>query len=205
MTASITNESLLFEILDEVPSFVENVVSPVKKISDEVKKVNMECERIINLTTMSMKLFANSYFKEHAFLEPSEIEQIKVSLSNYIDKNDKVNDFKNEILGELTDFQSHIKTKHSQKIAAIVKEKQFCQRQLNVVTFAKSQLVRERLARVEWPYDSKTKEFDKKIASLQLKIQKYEQKIQEEQMKRPYVGEKEILLYQAYLKQKYSK
>lgn len=204
MTASITNEALLLEI-QESGSFAENIISTAKKVTKEAGKLELEYEKILNLTTMSMKMFANSYYKETAFLEASDIEQIKTSLSNFNNKNEKVNEFKNFILEELTDFQSHIKTKHNQKIAQITKEKLFLERQLSVITFAKNKLVRERLARVEWPYDKKTKEYDSKISALQIKIQKWEQRIEEEQKKRPYVSEKDILMYQMYLKEKYAK
>lgn len=206
MTASTTNYSLL----DEKEYYTVSITNPLK--SEFISKVQKtpeeeymaENKRVLSLTSMSIKMLSTSYYKSNTFLEASDIEQIKDSLRNYTRCSDKVNDFKNELIDDLTTFQQQIKTNHFKKLADMAKEKQFLEKQVNVLNFSKHKLIMDRLSKVEWPYDNKTKDYDNKIATLQIKIQKYGQKIEDLQKMRPMATEKDILIYQMHLKEKYS-
>lgn len=203
MTNATSNEYISLELSNEKSNYSNDVISLAKP--EEAKdEFAIESKKIISLATMSMKSLANSYYKTATFLEASDIEQIKVSLSNYTYNNEKTTEFKNAIIADLTEFQNKIKANYIQKIVELTKEKDFAEKQVKVLEFSKNKLVRERLARVEWPYDSKTKEFDSKIAALQIRIQKNEQKIAEAQKMKPCATEKDILIYQMYLKDKYA-
>lgn len=206
MTASITLNDIMTlesETKEVVTNTIQNAQNYVSTTREE--NVVLDYQKILNMTSLSIKMFANSYYKSSEFLEPSDIEQIKDSLNNYANSNEKVIEFKTAILNDLTKFQKQIKTNHVQKLAELERQKQFCEKQLNVITFEKNKLVMERLSKVIWPYDSKTKEYDSKIAALQLQLQKYQQKIYDLQQMRPAANEKEILLYRMYLNEKYSK
>lgn len=206
MTASTTNEYIILDLRDQESSYSGNVISSTSKPPEaKEEEFVLDYKKILSLTTMSMKMFANSYYKASPFLETSDIEQIKDSLNNYANNNEKVKEFKNAIIDDLTEFQKQIKTNYVQKLADLGKEKESCEKQLNILHVSKNRLIMDRLAKVEWPYDSKTKEYDSKMAALQIRVQKYEQKIEELQKTRPLASEKDILIYQMHLKEKYTK
>lgn len=162
-------------------------------------------EKILNLTALSIKMFANSHYKPSAYLEPNEIEQIKISLNNYTNCHEKIDVFKKEIIDDLTEFQKQIKTNHIQKIVDLTKEKQLCEKQIRVLDCEKHKLIAERLSKIVWPYDEKTKEYDNKISKLQLQIQKYTNKIEDIQKMRPAANEKDILMYRIHFKEKFAR
>lgn len=161
-------------------------------------------EKILNLTALSIKMYANSYYKDSAAIEPNEIDQIKKSLSNYVNNNEKTDAFKKELIQDLSEFQKQIKTKHVQQISDLIKEKQFCEKEIRVLDFEKNKLIMERLSKIVWPYDQKTKEYDNKIAQLQIRLQKLTTKIENQQNMRPMANEKDILLYKMHLKEKFA-
>lgn len=165
--------------------------------------LNTDCEKILNMTALSIKMFANSYYKKLPFLEPSDIDQIKESLNNYAKSDEKLKEFKKVIIEDLTAFQKQIKANHVQKLADLGRQKQLCERQIVALEFEKNKLIMDRLSKVVWPYDEKTKEYDAKIAALQLQVKKYNQKIEETQQMKPIANEKDILMYRMHLNEKY--
>jgi hypothetical protein len=196
MTASLTFN----EIEKTEKSLPAKMVSMV--VDNEYLK---EVAKMISFINSSIDILSdNARYKAYKFIEVADIKQIKTTLSTYTNDDEKVNAFKEELLEDLTNFEKQIKTNHVQKIEELKKEKQFNERQLKVLDFAKHKLIMERLSRVEWPYDAKTKEFDTKIAALQVNIKRLEQKIEEAVKYRPLAKEKEILMYQMQLKEKYS-
>lgn len=205
MTTSIALNDLVMSELDTVQVTTDTINKDTINLCAKVKEENvtLDYEKILSMTSLSIKMFANSFYKASEFLEPSDIEQIKESLNNYANNNEKVEEFKNAILNDLTKFQKQIKVNHVQKIAELERQKQLSEKNLRVIEYEKKKLVMDRLSKVIWPYDAKTKEFDVKIASLQLQVQKYAQKIEELVQKRPAANEKEILLYRMYLNEKY--
>lgn len=182
----------------------EFVSSCVKKqLADE--DVTADYQKVLNMTALSMKMFANSYYKSAVFLDLSDIEHIKDSLSNYTNGNESVVEFKNVIICDLTNFQNQIKANYIEKLSELGTQKQFLEKQAKVLDFERTKLIKERLAKIAWPYDQKTKEYDSKIAKLQMQIQKFEQKIHELQQMRPMASEKDILVFQMSLKDKLAK
>lgn len=160
--------------------------------------------KIFRQTTLSIKKFANSCYKSTTSLEPSDIEQIKKSLNNYACGDAKVKEFKQELIDDLTEFQKQIRTSYTTKIAEYTKKKLECEKQIGILEFEKNKLIMERLSRIEWPYDAKTKEYENKIASLEIQAKQYGQKAEQIQTMRPAANEKEILLYELKLKEKFA-
>lgn len=200
MAASITvNE--VFET--KSPEVVTNVI----EFASKAKEVNpdIDCSRIAAITSMSIKMLANSHYKSGEFLEPSDIEQIKCSLKNYTTYSDKVQSFKLAIITDLTKFQKQIQANHEYRLEELTKQKMIHERQLKIAEFEKNKLVMDRLAKIVWPFDAKTKELDGKIATLKLHLQKLEQKLDEQKQMRPSANEKEVLLYRMYINEKYNK
>lgn len=201
MTAGATlRDYTILEFLDEIstPSSAEFVS---KTIDNDLRK---EYKEILEHTSLSIKNCANSNYKAHAFIEASDIERIKNSLCKFTNKSEKVEQFKNELINDLTNFQMQIKVNHAQNIIDLTEEKQFCEKQIKIVEFAKNKVVMERLSKVLWPYDEKTKEYDKKIETLEKKLKNIEQSIEEAKTMRPMAKEKDILAYQAQLEKKFS-
>lgn len=177
-------------------------VSYCSKVNEE--QASDDCEKILNLTALSIKTFANSCYKSSAYLEPSDIEQIKNSLNNYSNNPERINEFKQELVNDLTDFQKQIKARHFERIAEMTKEKQFCDKQIRVLDFEKSKLIMDRLSKIVWPYDEKTQAYDNKIAQLQIKAQQYTKKIENMKKMRPAANEKDILIYSMQLKERFA-
>lgn len=190
---------------------IQNITNVIKKdvvdslMNKSEENFTSDYEKIINLTKLSMKMFANAHYKSFTFLEVSDIEQIKDSLNNYSNSSERINAFKNVVIDDLTDFQKNIKEKHVQKMTETTKQKQILERQIRVFEFDKNKLIMERLSKVVWPYDEKTKAYDAKIANLQIQVQKCSQKIEELQQTKPLATEKDILLYQMSLKDRFEK
>jgi len=161
-------------------------------------------KKIFNLTNLSIKMFASSYYKNGTYLEPSDIDQIKSSLNNYANKDEKVCEFKQQLINDLTEFQNQIRAKHLQQMVEITKQQQEYENRIVALESEKNKLVRARLAKMAWPYDAKTKEYDNKIAMLQAKVEQFAQKAANIKAMRPAANEKDILIYQMQLKEKYA-
>jgi len=161
--------------------------------------------KILSQTTISLNKFANSHYKTTVMLEPNEIDHIKDSLNNYKSDDSRVTEFKNQLLGDLTDFQKQIKTNYSERIADYRKQQLLCEKQIQILNVEKHKLIMNRLSKIAWPYDDKTKEYDNKIAMLTTQSQQYAQKATQAEQMRPAANEKDVLLYQMKLKDKYSK
>lgn len=210
MNSSIPEHMNVNDLLNDLvvtnPNTTEYNVSNVmisKVNPDVVEDTSADCEKILKMTALSIKMFANSYYKKSQFLENSDIEQIKDSLNNYAKNNDKVKEFKNTIIDDLTAFQKQIKTNHVQKLADLSKEKQLCERKIITIEFEKNKLIMDRLSKVVWPYDEKTKAYDAQVTALNIKVEKLKQKIVELQQMKPVADEKDILVYKMHLKEKY--
>ena len=203
MTANIALNDYVYTENDSTNSTKSEFLNYIsKQISEE--NLKKDYQKIIKHTTITMKTLANAYYKDCAFLESSDIEHIKTSLHNYVNNDKRVEKFKNAIIEDLTQIQNQIETNHVKKLKNLEKEKELCEKQVKVLDFAKNKLIMDRLSKVQWPYDSKTKEYESKIAGLKIKIEKDQQKIEELQKNRPSADEKDILIYQLRLKEKYS-
>lgn len=181
-----------------------DLVNYCSKINEE-QEISSDYQRILKSIIISIKMFANFYYKNSTYLEISDIEHIKDSLNNYENKNKKINEFKQKLIEDLTQFQTEIKTKHIQRINDLIKERQFCEKQVKVLEFEKNKLITIRLSKIIWPYDKKTKEYDSKIAQLELKTQQCINKIENLRKMKPIANEKDILIYNLHLKEKFAK
>lgn len=168
------------------------------------KEVSENIEKVLNMTNMSIKMYSTSYYKKTASLDTLELEQIKTALENFKNNSKKVQEFKNELISDLTVFQKQIRTNHVQRIAAVTKEKHQYEKELLILNVEKNKLIMDRLSKIVWPYDEKTKEYDSKIAATEARIQQYTKRIQDLQTTRPCANAKDILVYQMQLKEKYS-
>lgn len=213
ITDTMLNDCVAFEVQnDEDNKTIKNATNAIKNdLVNYCSKMNEEqgfstdCQRILKSIIISIKMFANFYYKNSIYLEISDIEHIKNSLNNYENKNKKINEFKQELIDDLTEFQTEIKTKHVQRINDLIKERQFCEKQIRVLEFEKNKLITARLSKIIWPYDKKTKEYDSKIAQLEIKTQQCINKIENLRKMKPIANEKDILIYKLRLKEKFTK
>lgn len=159
--------------------------------------------KILKMTSMSIKMYSNIYYKSLTYLEPCDIEAIKKALGDYHNQKDKIEEFKQDLIFDLTEFQQQIKNNHTKKFIDWTKKKILYERQIAILIREKERLIRERISNLIWPYDRKTKSYDTQIKLLKLKAQKCIQKAAEIQALRPAANEKEILLFQMHLKDKY--
>lgn len=159
--------------------------------------------KILRMTNMSIKMYSNIYYKTLTYLEPSDIEAIKQALNDYHNRKEKVEEFKQDIIVDLTEFQQKIKNDHTQRIVEWTKKKILYERQIAILVKEKEQRIKQMISNLQWPYDRKTKSYDTQIKLLRIKAQKCVQKAAEYQALRPAANEKEILLFQMHLKEKY--
>lgn len=172
---------------------------------EDAKETAQQIEKVFNLTNMSIKMYSTSYYKKHASLDTLELEQIKKALENFKNNNQKVESFKRVLIEDLEKFQKQIRANHTQKIATLAKEKQLLERQLFTLNLEKNRLIMDRLSKIVWPYDEKTKQYTSKIAATETRIAQYENKIGELELYRPMANEKDVLLYQMQLKEKFAR
>jgi hypothetical protein len=213
MTASATlNEYLASEAktLEDIKTITaatdvikQEFVSCYPKEVENVEEVEKNYKTVFKMTTMSIKMHSTSYYKDRACLDAKDIDQIKTALENFKNNNEKVINFKNELINDLSFFQEQIRNSHVQRLAALIKEKKLLAKELNVLNFQKHKLIMDRLSKILWPYDENTKEYDAKITATEMKIGQYTQKIERMQTSRPMANEKDILIYQMHLKEKY--
>lgn len=175
----------------------------MEKIS-ESEDLMQDYAKILKMTNLSMKMYANIYYKTLTYLEPSDIEEIKKALNNYRNQREKIEEFKQDIIFDLTEFQQQIKNNHTKKIVDWTKKKLLYEKQISILIAEKENLIKARISQLIWPYDRKTKSYDTQIKLLKIKAQKCVQKAVELQSMRPAADERDILLYQMHLKDKYS-
>ena len=206
---STLNESILFEgdenkSIEDASLVIRNGLVKFFSTMNEERNYSKDYEIILEATEESIKKYANSEYKFSAALEPNEIEQIKKALIGYANHNEKANEFKKEIIEDLTTFQKQIITTHKERIVKAAKEKEFYEKQLRIAEYEKNKLIMDRLAKIVWPYDAKTKEYDQKIAQLQAKVEQYTGKVETLKKLRPAANERDILLYKMHLREKFA-
>ncbi len=175
---------------------------PPQKMDEEFSLE--EYNKVLSLTTLSVKMYANSYYKSNPYLDSKDIDQIKKALNGYTSDKQKIKEFKKSLIDDLTAFQKQINENHVKKLVDLTKQKRLLERDVQILDFEKNKLIMDRLSKIVWPYDAKTKEYDNKIAAAQSKIEYYAQKIADIESLRPMANEKDILLYQLKLKEKYA-
>lgn len=206
MTASIVlRES---ENLEQV-NVIANITDSIKMANLKhtlVKEVtsDVDYDKMLNLTTLSLKMYSNAYYKTAPSIESTDIEQIKMALKNFTNHSQSVSILKEALIKDLTFFQMKIITDHEQKIIDLKKQLQVYEKQIQMYDAERTKLIMERLYKIAWPYDAKTKNYENKIIALQNQTEKLEQKITDLKQSRPSASEKDILLYQMSLKEKYA-
>lgn len=161
-------------------------------------------EKMLNFTENSIKKYAYHSLKTQVSLEPYEIDQVKKALIEYASTCEKTDEFKKQLLEDLTTFQHKILGNQKEKIMELIKEKDYCEKQIKVLEYEKHKLIMERLSKIVWPYDAKTKKYDQQIAKLQAKAESYANKTQNQKDMRPAANERDILLYKMHLREKFA-
>ena len=155
---------------------------------------------LVDKIARALKSAANSQFKGTTFLEPQEVENVKKSLATeHCDNNQKA-----ELEKELTKFQAEITSNYRQKIKECNEKKIYLEKQIGILTNIKNHLVVERLTKMLWPFNNETAKYEAKIASLKIQAAKCEQKIEAIEAMRPAAGEKDLLLFEIQLKDKFN-
>lgn len=170
----------------------------------EERNYKQECERILDFTEAALNRYSNYGNKLNLSLEVSEIEQIKKALTGYAHNSKQAEAFKKDILSDLTKFQQQVLTVPRQKIMEFVKEKDIIEKQIRVLEYEKNKIITDRLSKILWPFDAKTKSYEQEIAKLQRKLEQYTNKIRNAQTMRAAANEKDIMIYKMQLKEKFA-
>ena len=184
-----------------------NITNVIKSNFKEFKlpeeDISKDYNGLLSQAILMLKNFSNASWKNSKFLNATDIDQIKVVLKNYKNNSTRVVEFKKELIADLTGFQNQIKTNHAQKLDDYKKKHRLCRIQLAGLDAEKNALIMERLSKIVWPYDAKTKEYDNKIAKLEALEKQYARKIEDMKKTQPMANERDILLYQMHLKEQY--
>lgn len=206
MTLNLKNledDSTIKNAINTIQKEFLNYYPKMPKIQEE--DITVDYNKILNSIVLSVKKFAYSAYKDETYLESKDIDQIKSSLNNYMNHNDKIKEFKKELTNDLNEFQNQIRFNYNKKLMELEKQRRFYEKQIRVFEFEKNKLIMDRLAKIVWPYDEKTKEYENKIAKLQAQLQQCIHKIGRLEQAQPSANEKDILIYQMHLREKYSK
>lgn len=168
---------------------------------NDSERFTEDVNAILELTSASIKMHATCDYKPVAFIDATDIENIKRTLAQYQDDDARIHQIKYAIIEDLSYFQSELTLNHEERLKAFKSKKAELEKQLRVVDYAKKKLVSQRLARLAWPYDDKTQQYDGLIAKFELQLKKLNSKIEEEIKLRPMANEKDILKYQLHLKE----
>jgi len=157
-------------------------------------------DEIINMVVSKMNSIASLSYKCSKFLEPVEIKKIQESLKIHVEKSENIKAVKNEL--EL--FQEQIQIVYERRISQQKKERLYYEDQINRLETAKKEVMGANLSRMLWPHDERTKRFNTTIASLKAKIVKCNFKLRQLTSMRPAANEKDILVFQMQLKNKFA-
>lgn len=176
----------------------------VKFVSAINETKTSEVDKLFRITSMTIRSMANDKFKSRCYLGINDIDRIKEALENYRSQDLTTNSFKAQIINDLSDFQDKILTNRIAKLKKLRNEKimlEKCARDLNT---AKSKIVADRLAKIQWPYNEVTKQIDSKIAVVDIRVARCKQQLENLKNSKPVAEEKDVILYQMELKEKYS-
>lgn len=144
---------------------------------------------------------ANIQYKGSSYVEPREIEQVKMILeSEQCDVTAK-----KEIEKELTKFQETIQANYKETISKYRNIKMELEEQVDLFEQQKNKIVSKRISQFLWPFNESTRAYDGKIYNLKCKIRSCEIKMEEASSMRPMAREKEIIKFNMQMKEKFSK
>jgi len=155
---------------------------------------------LVDKIAAALKTAANQQFKGTTFLEPNEVEDVKKILEAEHCDNTK----KAELEKELTKFQNGIISNYKQKLNELDEKKIAVENQLATLTSQKNSLVMKRLSKMLWPFNAETAKYEAKIEVLKTQLAKFQQKIEAIESMRPAAGEKDLLLFNVQLKEKFN-
>ena len=192
-----TPQELELTISDE-NSFT-NRIQKLKQISQEIT-LETNFSEIIGKVVSIMHGLASLSYKGSKFLEPSEVKTINDALENRDGKIEKITELKKE----LEQFEEQIQINYSLRICEQKKERLYFEYQIDMLENEKKQIVKENLSKTLWPYDSRTKRYDCRISLLKIKMAKCTLSLAQLTGMRPAASEKDILLFQIQLKNKFT-
>ena len=183
-------------------NFVSSVEKqPEAKASESVALTDDNIDLLVGRIASAMNRVAKQEFKGSFFLEPDEVESLKkdVFINETISSEKRA-----ELEHELTKFQQEITTNYKEAISDYKEKRMYCETQMYMFEQAKKESVMKRAAQMLWPFDEKTRSYDAQIASLKIQAARYSQKIEDIESMRPAAKEKDIMLFQVKLKEKFS-
>lgn len=180
------------------------LVSEVQKKSAEssaqVDLSDDDIDVIVRRIASAMNRIANLGYKGSTFIEPGEVEQLKKDVF----RNENIEyGLKIELEAELTKFQQEITTHYKEAIKEYTSKIKYCETQIRVIEMSKKEIISKRLSKMLWPFDANTKACDNKIAAFKIQASRYTQKLADIEQMRPAANEKDIVMFQLKLKEKF--
>lgn len=210
MTASIVLQDLEVseekqqEILKAVTNVIKTVNISYVSTTTKPKDLNREYKKVLMNMTMSLKKCATAGFKTKASVDVAEIEQIKNSLMNFKGEEAEVTEFARKMVSELTNFQKVLRNNYVTRIADIKRKEMLVADKIKALETERTETVFNRLKNIVWPYDSKTKDYENQIAQYKNQLRAYQNRLSEAKQTRPSANEKDLLIYELKMKEKYS-
>lgn len=202
-TSELNNVVFVSVEEEQIQDFVNDtvVMNIAGSLGIETKDIysDVGIDFMVDKIASAINAKANQKYKGGKFLEPCELEEIKKGLA-FSDCNQGI---KEVFEKELTGFQEKIQKEYVQQIREYQQKKIECENQIEDLVNAKKEIVMKRLSQMLWPYDEKTRVYDKKISALKIQTARYAQKIEQIESIRPAASEKDIIIFQMQLKEKF--
>lgn len=196
------NKEDLVTLVSAVKSLKTEFVS--KLIKPAAKDYDAEFKKLLTQTIMGLKKCANLSYKEHEEIEVDEILQIKAALSNFANDDSKIKEFKNSLLNDLDNFQSSLRQKKVRLLEQLKQEQRGYIKKAKELEIAKNKLIMDRLSNILWPYDEKTKSYDKQIEQCKIQLANCIRRIHLVHLTKATADTKDLMLYEMKMKEKYS-
>lgn len=194
----------------ETTNTIQNTISTISKepvlyAPKENAEFKTDYDRVLHLTLISLRTHSTSEFKSHEYLNLNDVDSIKNALRNYCNNNERIAEFKKELIDDLTKFQDKINTKHIERIDALTKQKENIENQIKLLEKEQIKLNLQKMPKFFWSNSNRPlKECEAKIAALKGQSQQCTNKIGILKQEGPTANEKDILIHQMLLKEKYN-
>ncbi len=171
--------------------------------------IDNECTKILKLAIISLKSHSNAFYKENCSLDNADLESIKQALINYRNTQERSDLFKKELIENISGFQTKLREKSSKQISSLQQQifsykKEILKLKEEIEQSEKKTSLIEKFAQTHLNANSIRKQLEAKISLINLKIENLQQQINKILAEGAVASEKDILLYQMELKEKYS-
>lgn len=167
---------------------------------------NDEATKMVHLAVLSLKTFSNVFYKDYPYIDEEDIEKIKNALLNYACQDSKSKLLKQELIENLNQFKLSLEIKHKKQVQELQKQvlvQRHILEELKIQEEKSTNLI-SKLLKISIQSSAKESSIKAQINMTSARLEKYSQQLEDLKTKGAIANEKEILVYQMQLKEKFS-